>query len=132
MDLEGARWFFDHRNEDLTIDELAFIQQYYYAALRGAGAPARNILNVEAVEDRRPPDHFGADAGQTYGQASGEDGYFISDKLSRTWYLEGLVRRYEAFWRWTPKDFERLDEDSTVNRIYSNGEFETFYIRVKS
>ena len=132
MDLDGARWFFDHDSEELLIDELAFIQRYYVAAVKGSRVWPRNVRDVVPEEARRPPEHFGYDRGQTYGEASDKDRYFISDKLSRAWYAEGLVRRYETFSLWTPEDFERLEEDSTVSRVYSNGEFETFYITAES
>ena len=37
---------------------------------------------------------------------------------------------YEEHWRFTPQDFEQLDNDRSVSRIYDNGEVRTYRVTV--
>ena len=127
MDLEGTEWFFNHQSDAFLIDQIAFVQRTYQAAVLGAQVWPSNVRSISG-EREKPPEHFGYDRNQTYGTAYAEDRYFVNDRLSRIWYPQGLGRQYEALWKWTPADFDGLEGDPTVSRLYNNGEFEVFYV----
>jgi hypothetical protein len=129
MDIEGTKWLLAHQNDELLIDQISFMQYSYASALLGVQALPKNIRWGGYVE-YQPPEHFGYDYYQTYGESRSEDRYFVNDKLSRVRYPEGIPQ-YPKAWLWTPADFERLEADPTVNRIYNSGEFEVFYVKAE-
>jgi hypothetical protein len=124
-EVQGMSWFLSHRNEELLIDQTFFNQRIMSVGLLGA----QNIPSkIRTWEDSFAPDHFGYHKQNTYGSSYKLDRYFLSNTLSRIFY-ESILPRYQNSWRWTPEDFNRLERDPTVSRIYSNGDFEVFYVR---
>jgi hypothetical protein len=127
MDFAGAGWLFTHDDEDLLIDQIAFVQRPFVVGLFGEQNWPRNVRTISG-EAEKPPAHFGYDLGRKYGEAYKASRYFVNDTLSRIWYEEGLGPHFRAFWRWTSTDFARLEIDTTVNRLYANGEFDVYLV----
>ena len=127
MELEGIGWFFDHRNQELLIDDIAVGQKRFADALLGLRVPNKNIRTGIATI---PPDHFDYINNTMYGESYKKDRYFLNNKLSKIYYPK-VHPRYSDQWRFTQDDFDRLSKDPGVNRIYINGEFEVNYIIAK-
>lgn len=54
--------------------------------------------------------------------------YMIITRLVKILYPEAFPK-YRQLWRFTPEDFNQLQDDNSVNRIFSNGDFEAYLIR---
>jgi len=122
MDLKGTRWFLDYRDEELPSYRTFFVEYSHVWALTGFQAHPKNI-----VVANMSPVHFGYDQYQMYGESCESDNYFLNNRLSRLRDPE-IFPELEATWRWTPSDYEQLEQDPSVARIYHNGEFEVFHI----
>ncbi|MBA7676114.1 hypothetical protein ES703_84355 [subsurface metagenome] len=122
MELEGTEWFLAYRDEELPSYRTFFVEYSHVYALTGYLAQPKNI-----VVANMSPLHFGYEQYQMFGESYESDNYFLNNKLSR-------VRDPEVFpeikdtWRYTPSDYEQLEQDPSVARIYHNGEFEIFYV----
>ena len=74
-----------------------------------------------------PPDHFGYADGETLGAMYNESHYLVITPAGRQFYPE-IWPDYRQYWQYTPQDFERLETDPTVSKVYINGGFETYTV----
>ena len=61
---------------------------------------------------------------QTFGESLAEDRYMSIDKAGELAYLE----LYPQIDRFTTSDFAKLQKDSTVDKLYVNGEMGIWYV----
>lgn len=134
MEIEGSDWFFEHRDEAVLIDELGF-KQFRFYSVTGDEITREDPYDVVVLAAERnirqsgtvPPDHFGYDENDTAAAAYDSDRYLVLTELGREEYPK-LYPGYESFWRFTPDDFQRLEDDPRVHHVYDNGEFDVYYV----
>ena len=127
MELQGMSWLFAFRNQELLIDEIGTEQSRFASALLGVGTGVEEKSNIR-VRDCKPPDHFNYIQGKTLGQAYNRDRYLLITELIRIFYPK-VYPNHPEYARYTEGDFDRLENDSSVDKLYSNGNFEVRYIR---
>lgn len=124
-ELDGADWFF--HNKDVTI----FISTWYYAH----EVFADFLLSKEEKENRRDltiytrlvfPFHFGYENNSMQGQSYTRDVYLVITERLRRIYIDVYPRMAEI--RLLPGDFEKLVNDPSVDKLYSNGGFDVWYV----
>jgi len=129
-DIAGMNFFFSHRNDTFLIIEP--ISRNY----QGRWGDKLNIKDKSALrttgsegEDIRPPSHFGYDH---HDHAHLGDFYNYSRYLliypPCEIYYPTLYPKYPEFWEYSPENFESLDQDPTVNMIYSNYALKTILV----
>ena len=119
MSLIGASWFFE-KNSGLKTFELSPLHREYDAlGRRGALRLDKNV---------NPPDHFTYDHNQFFGEMYKEDKYLSISAQSRI-YSPKIWPEYKGRWKYNPEDFEKLETDYTLNKIYYNGDVEFYYIK---
>lgn len=123
MEIDGMEWFFSHRNEELLIEEFGIDQYRFDHMFHGANTTSTNIRRVETT----PPPHFNYPEHDTFGESYVTDRYFLLPHLGRITYTERYPQ-YEEHWQFTPDDYHQLEHDSSVNRIYDNGDFQIYLI----
>lgn len=127
MELTGDNWFLDNRDKNLYIESITPSQIKRFSS---------SILGVKDFYNstykfrfKTSLDHFNYTNTSTYGDSLVKDTYFVDWKLNRIYY-PSIYPEYENIWRFSSKDFEYLDyKDTSVNSIYSNGEFWIYYIK---
>lgn len=124
MEIDSTGWMFENRNTELPLDGYR-LTQYRFEHLH------HGTLNETVRRDgtRRPPDHFGYDRSDRLGEFYEEDRYLMINRLAEETYPRQFPE-YEEHWRFTPQDFEQLDNDRSVSRIYDNGEVRTYRVTV--
>jgi len=126
--IEGTDWFLKHKDRDATTSGFGSFRPRRYAAF---------LLTAQEIAEREdiyywskppivPPYHFGYDAHQTLGESYPEDAYLAITQLDKAIYSEVYPRM--ASIRFEPQDFERLDYDHSLDKFYSNGEFEIWWV----
>jgi hypothetical protein len=123
MELDGTEWTFAHRNESLLVDEFG-IDQYRFEHVH---AGFRNGSSTVRDEGTVPPDHFNYSTHETLGDSYEADRYLLLTRKGRLTYLTRFPD-YRRLWRFYPREFERLQRDRTVARIYANGEYDAYHI----
>src|SRR5205809_1309070 len=63
-ELVGMKWFFEHRDQSMSVYELGLSQLRFYQALFGVAAPATNLRYGPVAT---PVDHFGYQNGTALG-----------------------------------------------------------------
>jgi len=128
MELVGMKWTFEYRNDNLNIEELQGTSQYrFYSAIYGN---IENAKNIRFKQNEIITPHFGYGFNSTLGNQYKADAYLIISKISRIRY-QMLYPNWELAQFFTNEDFKKLELDKTVNNIYSNSEFNTYYINAR-
>jgi len=124
MDWEGVEWMMEHGNKQMIIDEQGIYQWRFSSAIYG-----QNEYNlIKPIGYSNPPDHFGYDNKTSLGKYYNQNRYLILTRLAKILYPESYPS-YKELWRFTPEDFNQLQHDNTVYRVFNNGGFEAYFIR---
>lgn len=125
MEIDGMEWMLENRNVDIPMDVHRF-NQYRFEHLHNG------TLNETVRQyNTRPPDHFGYDSSDAIGESYEQDSYLVINRLGEETYPKQFPG-YEEYWRFTPADFDQLEQDRSVSRIYDNGEVRTYYVTTQS
>jgi len=109
-EIGGVYFFAENRND--TIDQ-SMITSIDFSAKKGI----RGIL---------PPFHFNYTHNSLLGESYQDDNYMLLNKLD--WLLYAEVWPEMAQLRWFIADFERLNMDNSIDKLYSNSGFDIWYI----
>ncbi len=120
-EIEGTAWLFDNRDEELRIDEIG-MRQYRFHHLHYGTIDTSETIRQEGTS---PPFRFGYEENDTVGESYAEDRYLILTELGKRSYPEQFPS-YREFWRYTPENFDQLESDRSVSRVYANGDFELY------
>ena len=122
-ELRGWRWMIYHGDLALPIDDIRLNQLWFARAIMGT---------MGYLESFRPgsfpPDHFRYDPHAD--PTIHGDRYLVIGAISKAYYPAVLPDRQEL-WKFTESDFSMLLNSSAL-RIYENGEFEAYIIRIKA
>lgn len=110
MDVEGSEWFSAHKNSTLEFD--------------GMGNPTV-VGKIGLI-----PAHFNYSSHKTLGESLAQDCYAIVNKRCKSANADHMVAKTRinivSGWGFDEEDFDRLECDPSVSKLYSNGEFDTF------
>jgi hypothetical protein len=126
-DFTGMEYFFEVRDTYTPTLELGLHQFRFHDAIQGTDAPNDDLIYRGSGT---PIDHFGYPVNATLG-ASYEGGtYLLLDDLGRNLYqyLYPNYENYRPYWKFLPEDFDRLQNDTTVDMLFTNGNLEFFYV----
>lgn len=123
-EIEGMEWAIDHENETMLAQDDGVLQHRHIDYQSMGTEPTWEIRE----RDTAPPDHFGYDNNSTAGQNYETDTYLRVTKLAQI-ENPSLYPNYPDNWRHTPAEYRRLENDSTVDHIYTNGEFDNYVVR---
>jgi hypothetical protein len=123
MELEGTEWTFQHWNDSRPIDDIGINHHRFYDAHYGLF----DVPETVSTSDTTPPPRFNYTVRPTLGESYGEDHFLIVTELGRVTYPTKFPD-YRRFWRYTPKNFDQLERDRTVSKVYDNGEFDLYAI----
>ncbi len=123
MEIDGMEWTFANRNEDLLIDEFGIRQHRFYHMQHGTDEVPLTIRGGTNM----PPPHFNYTEYETLGESYDDDRYLLLTQRGRIAY-PAQFPDYREHWQFTPEDFDRLERDRSVDRVYDNGEFNAYRI----
>ena len=110
MDMEGSEWFSAHKNSTLEFD--------------GMGNPLV-VGKIGLI-----PAHFNYSSHKTLGESLAQDCSAIVNKHCKSVNADHMVAKTRinmvSGWRFDEEDFDRLECDPSVAKLYSKGEFDTF------
>lgn len=122
MDMAGMDWILNTRDKDTGFVCINSPPTRYADAIMGKEQSSR----IMKWKYPNIPDHFGYDQHPSLGYCYAENQYAALTKMDRIMYSTV----WESVGRFDDKDFDRLNADRSVNRIYDNGETEVYYITV--
>ena len=122
----GGNWFSDHNCPDIISNGMGYYQCSKPAYYRYGNDPERII-----------PEHFNYTYHETLGESFAQDRYVVVTqicKLANANPILADVRMDPVIqWGFNESDFYRFEHnDSSANKLYSNGEFWVYFVKTKS
>ena len=124
MDINGATWLLNYKNSSTTCAEIMSPVYRLADGILGQHS-ARDRIDIQSSTSI--PDNFNYTSNTYLGNSYTEDKYSMITKFDTVIYdtVWKNVGRFHA------EDFEKLNFDSTVDKMYSNGETNVYYIHSK-
>ncbi|MCZ7355874.1 MAG: hypothetical protein O8C66_08885 [Candidatus Methanoperedens sp.] len=123
MDMYGVKWFVD--NKDRKISDTVIMSPTYRFADAIIGSNEVNKRTDIKHFSLQIPDHFNYYLNKYIGESYTEDKYAVITEFDKT--------IYDTVWkvvgRFHKEDFEKLEMDKTVDKLYNNGELNVWYVR---
>jgi hypothetical protein len=114
MDVKGADFFFTYRNSELEFEAMGI-------------DPSLMLGKVGLI-----PAHFNYTYHKPLGESIAHDCYIMINKRCKLANIDPVVSKAQLSmlggWGFDRKDFDNLENDSSVAKIYSNGEFDLFLV----
>lgn len=124
MTFKSDAWITEHGDETDNLLQLAISHRRFQHAERGTRTGERRFSSANTMV---PPDHFAYEERSYLGSGYSEDQYLLIGHRIRIFYQE-VHPNYEENWRFTPADFDRLERDYTVDRMYDNGDHSQYFV----
>ena len=118
----GSTFFLTNCDEKYQILELRTRLWNYYEIIYGIEQMRQQGIFVEA-QMHLPPNHFGYSRSTTIGKIINADSYLVYNRIAEIYY-PSIYPKYPESWAFSPLDFTKLENDPSVNHIYTNSEIE--------
>ena len=123
MDMTGMKWFIEKKDYGIRCVFISLPPSRFSDAIIGYDVTHRQRLDI--TDSRKPvPDHFGYSQYYSLGTQYPKDNYLTMTRTDRTVYTSV----WKDVGRFDNTDFDKLERDSTVNKLYSNSEMNVYYI----
>lgn len=125
----GTEWFLNNRVEDVDVRALKMShkQTTYLLGLEGAEAIYWQNWAFRSDADHQTPRNLGYRDNQTIQDSVG-GGYVITKTRDTKWYVLEPKNRWPELNYYTDADLNRLYDDRTASKIFTNGGFETWKV----
>ncbi len=123
MEIDGSEWFFENREETREISEFGITQYRFHDLHYGV----TNRSGAIKTAGTSPPPRFNYTERSTFGASYEADRYLLLTERGRITYPVNFPN-YEPYWRFRPADFDRIETDPTVLKMYDNGEFTAYRV----
>jgi hypothetical protein len=123
--MAGMTWYFGAKDPEVPALCIATYPKWYSQATFGVEA---TYERVDMPEFPDVEDHFGYDNFTTMGEQYDASQYLSIDRVDRI----ASQTVWKHLGRWNDADFQRLEHDPTVGRLYSNGEVDILLISPRS
>ncbi len=127
-EITGLDWFFDNKDTSIKITGISItVGRFADFLVPPDERSARRDIPVEAIpKELLAPYHFGYDKEPLLGKSYDESAYLILDEKDRVMYKD-VFPEIENL-RYSPADFEKLEQDQSVDKLYSSNGFDIYYI----
>lgn len=124
-EIEGMEWCFDNKDNNIGITSLCIPVSRFVAFLVPLEREPFRYTPIKSSEVRLPW-HFGYAENTTLGESYTWDNYMVLSEMDRTIYKEVFPKMAEL--RFCSSDFEKLEHDPCVDKLYNNGGLDVWYI----
>jgi hypothetical protein len=128
--LQGMDWFFDYRNSTYVLSTITLIPYRYADYLLSPQDISQQTnltpIIVDKKDDITVPWHFGYDETDELGDWYNQKAYLLIDTTDRVLYQQIFPEMQNI--RYTPEDFDRLNQDPSLAKLYSNGGLDIYSV----
>jgi hypothetical protein len=115
--------FYAHQNNTYDILQLGFNQNRYHDAIYGRDP----VIHDKYYGARAPIDHFNYVNNNTLGEAYNGTYYLLLNERGYNFYPK-VYPEFEDKWLYNASDFNKLNYDYTVDKLYTNKILDIFII----
>lgn len=122
MNAYGLDWYIGHNNNSIPLisnfNSIKKYERYYYSKTPGKGWSEPIII------DNFIPSHFGYETNDTLSKSlKNNKRYMVTFELIKQFQFAVIESERWKYPQYDDADYDRLDDDPTVNKIYTNREF---------
>lgn len=125
-EIDGMGWFLNQKNPTLQITTLLLTPQNFQFASSNWNADAPVSDNYSFGATTALPLHLGYNNNSTLGKSVGNDTYVVLTEKAKEFYVDVLPEL--APLRYSPRDFKHMDNDTSLDKLYSNGGLDIWYL----
>jgi hypothetical protein len=125
MDMTGMKWSIEKKDYRIGYVFVSLPPYRFSDAIIGYDVTHRQRLDISDSYKKQVPDHFGYSQYYTLGTQYPKDYYLTMTRADRTIY----TTVWKDVGRFDNTDFDKLERDFTVNKLYSNSEMDVYYIK---
>ena len=125
-EVEGMNWLFHNRNLDIKMSGISIAQHRFAALLLTPEEKREQKIPGRLPEELRVPYHFGYNNHSSLSASYNEEVYLGLTQRDKSIYVDVLPEIAEL--RWYPSDYEKLEHDLGVDKLYSSGGFDVWYV----
>jgi hypothetical protein len=129
-DLQGMDWFLHFRNTSYQISAVNLVpyrfSDYLLSPQEDLDRENLTPILIKPKEDQKVPWHFGYDEINQFGGWFTHKAYLVIDQADRVLYQE-IYPEMQSI-RLTPADFDRLNQDTSLQRLFSNGGLDVYSV----
>jgi hypothetical protein len=127
MDMTGMKWFIEKKDYGIRCVFISLPPSRFSDVIIGYDVTHRQRLDI--TDSGEPvSDHFGYSQYYSLGTQYPKDNYLTMTRTDRTVY----TTVWKNVGRFDNTDFDKLERDFTVNKLYSNSEMDVYYITTAS
>jgi hypothetical protein len=120
--IRGMEWFLENKDPQIiTLNVLSTPYRFAEGLLGNIEANKRTDFPQYGAD---VPDHFAYDSYSFFGESQSKDRYLVLNDVDRLNY----TTVWQMVGRFNDADFEKLEGDPTVDKLYSNGETDIYYV----
>lgn len=124
-EIAGMTWFIYSKNTEMNTFGLSVAPGSFAMFLLPREESARREDIPRGILTR-PPWHFGYDEHTRLGECYNEDEYMVLSTSGRLLYVEVYPKMAEL--RYSQDDYAKLEEDQSVDKLYSNSGVDFYYV----
>lgn len=125
-EVEGMNWLFHNRDYDIKMTGISITPYRLANLLLTPEEQREQKVPWRLPEELTVPFHFGYDNHTSLSASYEKDVYLELMQRDKTIYVDTFPEMAEI--RWYPSDFESLEDDVNLDKIYLNGGFDLWYI----
>ena len=125
-EMEGMDWLFNHRNLDIDISGISIAPRRFADLLLTPEETIAQNVPYYLTTEQIAPNHFGYDNNIYLSNSYEKDIYLALTERDKTIYVD--VYPEIAEFKWFSMDFEKLEYDTSVNKLYTNDGFDLWYV----
>ena len=125
-EVEGMNWLFHNKDLNIKISGISIAQHRFADLLLTPEEKREQKIPRRLPEELRVPFHFGYDNHSSLSASYEKDVYLGLTQRDESIYIDVFPEIAEL--RWYPSDFEKLEHDRGVDKLYSNGGFDVWYV----
>jgi hypothetical protein len=125
-EVKATEYAISHNDTNIPITDYYSVGIRAFWYLMPNDGEARTIWTSPLRWEPTIPFHFGYEKQSSLGASYAEDRYMMINSRFRKQYIEVFPDMAEK--RFLPSDFEKLEDDFSLDKVYTNGELDSWYI----
>lgn len=126
-EVEGMDWTFNYRNLNVDISRISIVPRRFAALLLTPEKAKMQNVTYYSVQPI-PQFHFGYDKNPLVSHSYENDIYLALTTRDESIYTDIFPDMADI--RWNTSDFEKLEHDPSINKLYSNYGFDLWFINI--
>ncbi|MCL0065573.1 hypothetical protein M1N79_01625 [Dehalococcoidia bacterium] len=130
-EIAGMDWFFHNKDVAMPITGMTISPgRFADFILPAEQRKQHGHIPAHMPREAQVPWHFGYDEHLQLGETFADDTYMVLTALDRVVYVEVLPEIQHL--RLSPSEFEKLEQDPSVKKLYGNGGLDVYLIRARA